>query len=63
MQGMTIKNNTQFNLITIWKYFCNLKEICPPVQHARNRSLHEELYHAYVTRASTRKLDNTPGID
>ena len=33
------------------------------MQHARNRSLREEVYHAYVTRASSGDLDNTSIID
>lgn len=33
------------------------------MQHARNRSLREEVYRAYVTRASSGDLDNTPIID
>uniref|UniRef100_A0A2P2KD61 oligopeptidase A n=1 Tax=Rhizophora mucronata TaxID=61149 RepID=A0A2P2KD61_RHIMU len=33
------------------------------MQHARNRDLREEIYHAYVTRASSGDLDNTPIID
>ena len=35
----------------------------PISQHACNHSLREELYRAYVTRASSGKLDNTPVID
>lgn len=33
------------------------------MQHARNRSLREEVYRAYVTRASSGDLDNTPLVD
>ncbi|KAK7407173.1 hypothetical protein VNO78_08869 [Psophocarpus tetragonolobus] len=33
------------------------------MQHARNRSLREEIYRAYVTRASSGDLDNTEIID
>ncbi|CAI0430868.1 unnamed protein product [Linum tenue] len=33
------------------------------MQHARNRGLREEVYRAYVTRASSGDLDNTPIID
>lgn len=33
------------------------------MQHARNRSLREEVYRAHVTRASSENLDNTPIID
>ena len=30
------------------------------MQHARNRALREEVYHAYITRASSGDLDNKP---
>lgn len=33
------------------------------MQHARNRSLREEVYRAYVTRASSGDLDNAAIID
>ncbi|XP_022740421.1 probable cytosolic oligopeptidase A [Durio zibethinus] len=33
------------------------------MQHARNRALREEVYRAYVTRASSGDLDNTPIIN
>ncbi|OWM85432.1 hypothetical protein CDL15_Pgr019056 [Punica granatum] len=33
------------------------------MQHARNRALREEVYRAYVTRASTGDINNTPIID
>lgn len=33
------------------------------MQHARNRTLREEVYCAYVTRASSGDLDNTAIID
>ena len=33
------------------------------MQHASNRSLREEVYRAYVTRASSGDLDNTAIID
>ncbi|KAL4577561.1 hypothetical protein LXL04_013670 [Taraxacum kok-saghyz] len=33
------------------------------MQHAKNRALREELYCAYVTRASSGDLDNTPVIE
>ncbi|KAK9279772.1 hypothetical protein L1049_013454 [Liquidambar formosana] len=33
------------------------------MQHARNRSLREEVYRAYITRASSGDLNNTPIID
>jgi len=34
----------------------------PVMQHVQNRSLREEVYRAYVTRASSGDLDNTPII-
>lgn len=34
----------------------------PVMQHAKNRSLREEVYRAYVMRASSGNLDNTPII-
>lgn len=33
------------------------------MQHARNRALREEVYRAYVSRASDGDLDNTSIID
>lgn len=33
------------------------------MQHARNRSLREEVYRAYITRATIGDLDNTPIIE
>ncbi|TXG60039.1 hypothetical protein EZV62_014612 [Acer yangbiense] len=33
------------------------------MQHARNRALREEVYRAYITRAASGDLDNTPIID
>ncbi|KAG9440093.1 hypothetical protein H6P81_020258 [Aristolochia fimbriata] len=33
------------------------------MQHAKNRSLREEVYRAYITRASSGDLDNTPIIE
>lgn len=33
------------------------------MQHVRNRALREELYRAYLTRASSGELDNTPIIN
>lgn len=35
----------------------------PILQHARNRFLREEVYHAYISRASDGDLDNTSIID
>lgn len=33
------------------------------MQHAKNRSLREEVYYAYITRASSGEMDNTSIID
>lgn len=33
------------------------------MQHARNRALREEVYRAYVSRASAGDINNTPIID
>ncbi|MBA0739528.1 hypothetical protein Gogos_012789, partial [Gossypium gossypioides] len=33
------------------------------MQHARNCALREEVYRAYITRASSGDLDNTPIIN
>lgn len=33
------------------------------MQHAKNRSLREEIYYAYITRASSGEMDNTSIID
>ncbi|MBA0707666.1 hypothetical protein Golax_019695, partial [Gossypium laxum] len=33
------------------------------MQHTRNCALHEEVYRAYITRASSGDLDNTPIIN
>ncbi|KAG8483039.1 hypothetical protein CXB51_021962 [Gossypium anomalum] len=33
------------------------------MQHVCNRALHEEVYRAYITRASSGYLDNTPIIN
>lgn len=33
------------------------------VQHAKNRTLREEVYRAYITRSSSGDLDNTAIID
>lgn len=46
-----------------WVITLDMPSYLPISQHARNRSLREELYRAYVTRASSGKLDNTPVID
>lgn len=33
------------------------------MQHAKNRALREEIYRAYITRASSGELDNTQVIE
>ena len=33
------------------------------MQHAKNRALREEIYRAYISRASSGELDNTPIIE
>lgn len=33
------------------------------MQHAQNRELREEVYRAYITRASSGSVDNTPNIE
>ncbi|KAK9134204.1 hypothetical protein Syun_013534 [Stephania yunnanensis] len=46
-----------------WIITLDAPSFLPVMQHARNRSLREEVYRAYVTRASCGDLDNTPIID
>ncbi|KAK9110784.1 hypothetical protein Sjap_018844 [Stephania japonica] len=46
-----------------WVITLDAPSFLPVMQHARNRSLREEVYRAYVTRASGGDLDNTPIID
>lgn len=46
-----------------WVITLDAPSYMPVMQHARNRSLREEVYRAYVTRASSGDLDNTPIID
>ncbi|KAL5705519.1 oligopeptidase A [Ranunculus cassubicifolius] len=46
-----------------WVITLDAPSFLPVMQHARNRSLREEVYRAYVTRASSGDLDNTPIID
>lgn len=46
-----------------WVITLDAPSYLPVMQHARNRSLREEVYRAYLTRASSGDLDNTPIID
>ncbi|KAF8411324.1 hypothetical protein HHK36_003871 [Tetracentron sinense] len=46
-----------------WVVTLDAPSFLPVMQHARNRSLREEVYRAYVTRASSGDHDNTPIID
>uniref|UniRef100_A0A2C9UQT5 oligopeptidase A n=3 Tax=Manihot esculenta TaxID=3983 RepID=A0A2C9UQT5_MANES len=46
-----------------WIITLDAPSFMPVMQHAKNRDLREEVYRAYVTRASTGDLDNTPIID
>nr|XP_011466617.1 PREDICTED: probable cytosolic oligopeptidase A [Fragaria vesca subsp. vesca] len=46
-----------------WLFTLDGPSFLSVMQHARNRSLREEIYRAYVTRASSGELDNTAIID
>ncbi|XP_062005634.1 probable cytosolic oligopeptidase A [Rosa rugosa] len=46
-----------------WVFTLDGPSFLSVMQHARNRSLREEIYRAYVTRASSGELDNTAIID
>uniref|UniRef100_A0A7N0TIE4 oligopeptidase A n=1 Tax=Kalanchoe fedtschenkoi TaxID=63787 RepID=A0A7N0TIE4_KALFE len=46
-----------------WVITLDPPSFLPVMQHAKNRALREELYRAYITRASSGDLDNTPIID
>uniref|UniRef100_A0A7N1A3X2 oligopeptidase A n=1 Tax=Kalanchoe fedtschenkoi TaxID=63787 RepID=A0A7N1A3X2_KALFE len=46
-----------------WIITLDAPSYLPVVQHAKNRSLREEVYRAYITRASSGNLDNTPLIE
>ncbi|EXC03912.1 Oligopeptidase A [Morus notabilis] len=46
-----------------WTITLDAPSFLSVMQHARNRSLREEIYRAYVTRASSGDLDNTSIID
>ncbi|MEE2674845.1 MAG: M3 family metallopeptidase [Myxococcota bacterium] len=46
-----------------WRITLDAPSFRPFMEHARRRSLREQLYRAYVTRAGDGKLDNSPLID
>nr|GEV15238.1 probable cytosolic oligopeptidase A [Tanacetum cinerariifolium] len=46
-----------------WMFTLDAPSFMSVMQHAKNRALREEIYRAYVTRASSGDLDNTPIID
>ena len=46
-----------------WVITLDAPSYLPVMQHAKNRALREELYRAYLTRASSGDLDNTAIID
>lgn len=46
-----------------WIITLDIPSFMSVMQHARNRDLREEVYRAYITRASSGDLDNTPIID
>ncbi|KAD2034900.1 hypothetical protein E3N88_41986 [Mikania micrantha] len=46
-----------------WMITLDDPSVLSVIQHAKNRALREEIYRAYVTRASSGELDNTPVIE
>lgn len=46
-----------------WLFTLDFPSYYPVLTHAKNRALREEMYRAYVTRASSGDGDNTPIID
>ncbi len=46
-----------------WKITLDLPSYLPFMQHSRRRDLREQLYKAYVSRASEGQLNNWPSID
>lgn len=46
-----------------WRASLDLPGFLPFMEHGRRRDLRETLYRAYLTRASSGELDNTPLID
>jgi oligopeptidase A len=45
-----------------WRVTLDLPSFFPLMEHARRRDLREQVYRAYITRASSGELDNTPLI-
>ncbi|CAI5928882.1 unnamed protein product [Closterium sp. NIES-64] len=45
-----------------WAFTLDMPSYLPLMQHCRNRGLREEVYRAFVTRASEGDIDNTPVI-
>jgi oligopeptidase A len=46
-----------------WRITLEAPSYVPFMQHSQRRDLREQLYRAFVTRASTGELDNTPLLD
>ena len=46
-----------------WRITLDIPSYMPFMQHSRRRELREQLYRAYITRASSGELDNTPLIE
>ena len=46
-----------------WLITLDAPSYLPVMQHAKNRALREEVYRAYLSRASSGDLDNTAIID
>src|SRR5262249_25478588 len=46
-----------------WRITLEAPSYVPFMQHSRRRDLREQLYRAFVTRASAGELDNTPLLD
>ena len=46
-----------------WRFSLDAPSFGPFMEHCRRRDLREQMYRAYLTRASSGELDNTPLID
>lgn len=46
-----------------WVFTLDMPSYLPTMQHLKNRNIREKLYRAYIARASTGDLDNTPIIN
>ncbi|KAG1679836.1 hypothetical protein FOA52_012749 [Chlamydomonas sp. UWO 241] len=46
-----------------WLFTLDFPSYMPVLTHCKNRALREEMYNAYVTRASSGSTDNTPVIE